>query len=150
PAGDFTQVTSRASWPDNVKYDRRYADGTTLSFYTDGRLASVKDRFANQTTFGYNGSNQLVAITDPAGKADSLGYVSNKLRWVKDPSGGRTDSVTVDASANLTGIKDAAGVVAFQGTYDTGHRLTHWVYRRGGAGGGASGFARKVGADTSP
>lgn len=149
PAGDFTKVTTRASWPDNVKYDRRYPDGATLSFYTDGRLAYAKDRFANQTTYGYNASNLLVAITDPAAKTDSLGYVSNKLRWIKDP-GGRTDSITVDGSANLTRIKDAAGVVAFQGTYDTSHRLTSWVDRRGGAWGIAYDFASKLAADTMP
>lgn len=149
PAGDFTKVTTRASWPDNIKYDRRYPDSTTVSFYTDGRLAYTKDRFGNQTTFGYNGSNLLVAITDPATRTDSLGYVSNKLRWIKDP-GGRVDSITVDASANLTRITDAAGVAAFQGTYDTSHRLTHWVDRRGGAWGVSYDFASKLAADTMP
>ena len=151
PKGDFTTVSSVGTvGADSAKYYRRYPDGTTFAFRTDGRLWYVKDRFNNQMQFRYNASNLLVAITDPAGKTDSLGYVSNKLRWIKDP-GGRADSFTVDASGNLTQIKDRVGGLPFQqGTYDGNHHLLHWTDRRGGAWGVAYDFAWKVAADTAP
>ncbi len=150
PKGDFTTLTSVANvGADSAKYTRRYPDGTMIAFYTNGRLDYVKDRFSNQITFKYNTSQLLVAIVDPAGKADSVGYVSNKLRWIKDP-GGRVDSITVDGSGNLTRIRDWAGGVPFTGTYDTKHRLTHSVDRRGGAWGLTYDFASKVANDTAP
>jgi len=149
-ASDFSTLTSRGSWPDNVKFDRRYPDGTTYSFFTDGRLAYVKDRFGNTITYSYNGANLLTAIVDPAGKADSLGYSgSNKLLWIKDP-GGRLDSVTIDASSNLTRIRDYAGGLPFQGSYDGNHRLLGWSDRRGGAWGVSYDFSGKVASDTAP
>jgi RHS repeat-associated protein len=151
PKGDFSAVTSVGTvGADSAKYYRRYPDGTTFAFRSDGRLWYVKDRLNNQIQFRYNAANLLAAIIDPAGKADSLSYNgSNKLRWTKDP-GGRMDSITIDGSGNLTRIADWAGGVPFQGTYDANHRLTHWTDRRGGGWGLSYDFAGKLAADTAP
>jgi len=150
PRGDFTALT-RLSAPgaDSAKYTRRYPNGTTVGFYTNGRMDYFKDRFGNQSTLQYNTSLQLIAIVDPAGQADSLGYSSGKLSWIKDPSG-RVDSITVDGSGNLTRIKDRVGGLPFQGQYDSQHRLTHWTDRRGGAWGLSYDFASKLATDTAP
>jgi len=150
PKGDFTALTRLTSvGADSAKYTRGYPDGTTVGFYPNGRMGFIKDRFANQVTYRYNTSLQLVAIVDPAGQADSLGYSGGKLNWIKDPRG-RVDSITVDASGNLTRIKDRVGGLPFQGQYDTKHRLTHWTDRRGGAWGLSYDFAGKLATDTAP
>jgi len=149
PAGDFSTVTRQGvdSW--GATYTRRYPDGTTVGFRADGLMVYLQDAHRSTALCVYNGSNQLVAFRDVAEKDDSLGYVNGKLRWIKDP-GGRTDSITIDSSGNLTRIRDAVGGLPFQGTYDGLHRLTHMTDRRGGAWGIAYDFAGKVRADTAP
>jgi RHS repeat-associated protein len=149
PAGDFTSVTKQPvdSW--GATYTRRYPDGVKVGFRSDGLMVYLQDAFGNTRLWRYNASTQLAAIRDVVGKDDSLGYVAGRLRWIKDP-GGRVDSFTVDASGNLTRIRDAVGGIPFQGVYDTFHRLTHWTDRRGGGWGMAYDFASKLKADTAP
>ncbi len=152
PPGDFSTFSSRSTWPDNVKYDRRYPDGTALAFYTNGRLATAKDRFGNATQYAYDGSSRLTTITDPAGKTITLFYGGDaKLDSIRD--GGtspRTTKVIVDASLNLSEIWDAAGIRALAVTYDANHRALVRTDRRGGLWGFRYDFAGKLAADTLP
>lgn len=150
PSGDFSTFSSRSSWADNIKYDRRYPDGTALAFYTDGRLATAKDRFGSTTQYSYDGSNRLATITDPAGKTITLYYGADaKLDSLKD-AGGRKTRVTVDGALNVTELWDAAGIRALAVTYDASHRARVRTDRRGGLWGFRYDFAGKLGADTLP
>jgi len=157
PNGDFTSLVrdSITGGTSLYPYRRYYPDGAYAYFDPTLRMALVGDRFGNKTTYGYDASNLLVAITDPTGKAASLGYASNRLRWIKDP-GGRTDSITIDASGNLSQIKDWAlstGCLcgqALQFQYDASHRIVHRSDRRGGGWGFTYDFAGKLAADTTP
>jgi RHS repeat-associated protein len=150
PAGDFTEVSGGWFDVDGAKYRRRYPDGTIVGFRGDGRIRYRRDSHGRKTIYIHDTSTLLlVDIRDPIGKDYLLGYVSGKLRWIKDP-GGRTDSITVNASGDLTRIKDAVGGLPFQGTYNSLHRLTNWTDRRGGAWGTMYDFAGKRMVDTAP
>lgn len=148
PAGDFSKVTT-ISIDQGAIWRRRYPDGSTVGFNANGFMVWMRDGHGLQTTYGHNGSNQLVAIIDPAGKRDSLFYVSSKLRAIKDP-GGRVDSITVNGSGDLTRIKDVLGGLPFQGTYDASHRLIQRTDRRGSVWGMAYDYVSKLKADTAP
>lgn len=150
PPGDFSTFSSRSTWPDNVKYDRRYPDGTALAYYSDGRLATVKDRFGNTTQYGYDGSNRLNTITDPAGRPIWLYYGANALLDSVKDEAGRTTHITTDASSNLTEVWDAAGVRALALTYDANHRVQASTDRRGDTWNLSYDFAGKLAADTFP
>jgi len=130
PKGDFTTLTRRA---DGSGYDRTWLDGTTAAFDTQGRLASMRDRYGNQTNFSYNGSTfQLASITDPAGMITSLFYDgSGKLDYVRDP-GSRVTQVTVNGSGDLTEIFDPDNVLALRVTYDGTHVPQSVLDRRQG------------------
>lgn len=147
-AGDFSTLIYRSGFQD---YKRRYPDSTVVGFSSQGHMVNVDDAFGRRTRYAYNtdGWWRLIAIHDPTEKQFSFGYVNGKLRWIRDP-GGRTDSITIDAAGNLTRIKDAAGGLPFQGTYDGMHRLIRTIDRRGSARGIAYDFASKLKADTTP
>ncbi len=153
PAGDLTTLTyyiyNNCSPVCIWRWSRRYPDGTKIGFRYDGRMDQIYDAHGNMQQWLYDASNQPVTFRDVAAKDISLGYVNGKLRWIKDP-GGRSDSITIDASGNLTQIKDAAGGLPFQGVYDGLHRLSRRTDRRGGAWGIAYDFASKLQADTAP
>ncbi len=132
PASDFTAVTSRATWPDGIKFDRKYPDGTTVSFDTAGRLAYVQDRYGNRTTFGYDASGRVASLTDAAGKQITLSYDANgKIDYITDAAG-RISNLTVNAAGDLIEAWDPAQGPALRPTYDAEHRVTSWLDRRGG------------------
>jgi RHS repeat-associated protein len=135
PVGDFTSVTRRSSWPDNVKWDRRYPDGTTASFFSDGRMAYIQDRFGNRTSFSYDGSGRLSQITDPISQVTTLTYlgVNGTLNAITDPMSRQT-TVSIDAARSLKFVQDPALQQPFGGDaiYDASNRLKQWRDRRGG------------------
>lgn len=151
PNGDFTALTRRASWGDNLKWDRRHPDGTTAVYQVDGRIAYVQDRFGNRTSFAYTGiPSRLASITDPAGKQITFGYgADGKLDWIKD-AGNRYSYVTVDGSMNLTAVQDPGTWYPFTATYDSRHRPISRIDRRGATWGIAYDFAGRIAADTTP
>jgi RHS repeat-associated core domain len=150
PTGDFSVLTKRASVSDSVQYDRKYPDGTTASFTSDGRLKYLTDRFANTATYGYDGSGHLTSVTDPAGKSLTLAYTSGKLASITDP-GGRVSTFSVNGtSGDLSSIRDPAGVYTFQGTYDSNHRLTQRTDRAGSTWLLRYDFASKLSSDSTP
>lgn len=151
PNGDFTTLTRRASWGNNLKWDRRAPDGTTATYHADGRIAYVEDRFGNRTSFAYTGNpSRLASITDPAGKQITFGYGGDgKLDWIKD-AGNRYSYVTVDGALNVTAIQDPGNGFPFQATYDSRHRPISRADRRGATWGIGYDFTGKVSADTSP
>lgn len=145
PDGDFTELTENAAGD----YERRYPDGTVLTFDASGRLDSVADRFGNTTSYGYS-SGKLASVTDPAGKQITLGYgTDGKLAWI-DGAGGRRTTVTVDGSGDLTAIEDPAGGFALQASYEASHRMSDRTDRRGGSWGFAYDGVGELAADTLP
>ncbi|HEX5177864.1 MAG TPA: hypothetical protein VFW04_00920, partial [Gemmatimonadaceae bacterium] len=149
PFGDFSTLTTILSGGTVTSYHRTSPDGTILTFSPTGYLLTAKNRFGDSTQYHYNGSNLLAAVVDPIGDSLTLGYTSNKLSTITDP-GGRVSHFTVDASGNLTTIKDPTNTTTFSGTYDTHHRLTQvtdrggntWLYRYD--------FASTVASDSTP
>jgi RHS repeat-associated protein len=151
PAGDFSTVTRRSSWPDNVKWDRRSLDGTTAAFFSDGRMAYVQDRFGNRTSFSYDGSGRLSQVTDPISRATTFTYfgTGSTLSSIADPMG-RTTYTTVDGG-HLTYVRDPMGLYPINNAiYDGSHRLTQWTDRRFGQWNIAYDAAGKVSAATMP
>jgi len=152
PTGDFSVLTKRASVSDSVQYDRKYPDGTTASFTTDGRLKYLTDRFSNTVTYGYDGSGRLTSVTDPAGKSLTLAYTSGKLATITDP-GGRVSRFSVNGtSGDLSSIRDPSGACAytFQGSYDSNHRLTQRTDRAGSTWLLRYDFASRLLSDSTP
>ena len=149
PLGDFTTLTTILSGGTVTAYHRTSPDGTILTFSPAGYLLGAKNRFGDSTQYHYNGSNLLTAIVDPIGDSMTLAYTSSKLSTITDP-GGRISHFTVDASGNLTTIKDPTNTTTFSGTYDTHHRLTQvtdrgsntWLYRYD--------FASTIASDSTP
>lgn len=149
PLGDFTTLTTILSGGAVTAYHRTSPDGTILTFSPTGYLLGAKNRFGDSTQYHYNGSNLLTAIVDPIGDSMTLTYTSSKLSTITDP-GGRISHFTVDASGNLTTIKDPTNTTTFSGTYDTHHRLTQvtdrgsntWLYRYD--------FASTIASDSTP
>ena len=149
PLGDFTTLTTVLSGGTVTSYHRVSPDGTILTFSPTGYLLTAKNRFGDSTQYHYNGSNLLTAVIDPIGDSITLAYTSNKLSTITDP-GGRVSHFTVDASGNLTTIKDPTNTTTFSGTYDTHHRLTQvtdrgsntWMYRYD--------FASTMASDSTP
>jgi RHS repeat-associated protein len=152
PPGDLTTVKTIGTWPATTGYQRKYADGTVVTFNSGGRLTSIRDRFGNQTSYGYDGSNRLSTITDPANKAHTFGYgADGKLDWIHDPgTPNRYTYITIDGAFNVTQITDPANVAALRLTYDGAHRVKTQTDRRGGVWGFAYDFAGKLAADTMP
>lgn len=150
PAGDFSTFT-RGGIEDGADYRRRYPDGVTVGFHGNGRMLWVRNAQGSVMTW-YRHNNPpttLNAIEDVAGKYNSLQYTSGKLWLISYPDVAHT-AIAIDGSGNLTLISDAAGGIPFQGTYNSLHRLTRVIDRRGGARGIAYDFAGKLKADTAP
>jgi len=149
PLGDFTTLTTILSGGTVTSYHRVTPNGTILTFSPTGYLLGAKNRFGDSTQYHYNGSNLLTAIVDPIGDSLTLAYTSSKLNTITDP-GGRVSHFTVDASGNLTTIRDPTNTTSFSGTYDTHHRLTQvtdrgsntWLYRYD--------FASTIASDSTP
>jgi RHS repeat-associated protein len=152
PAGEFSQVTPVGTvGADGIKYRRRYPDGTTYSFHTDGRLLRVEDRFGNRTTYNWDSQARLQWIGDPGGNSLWFGYGANaRLSSINDTGGLRVTWFTVDANLNLTEIMDPLGGYSLRATYDASHRMRTRTDRRGSVSGFAYDFAGKLAADTLP
>jgi RHS repeat-associated protein len=150
PPGDFTTVTSIGAPPTITGYQRKYPDGTLLTFNASGRLTSIKDRFNNQTSYAYDGSNRLSTITDPASKVITFGYgADGRLDWIRDP-GNRSTLVTINGAGDVTEIVDPANVSALRPSNGVEHRMKQRLDRRGSPWGFAYDFAGKLTADTMP
>lgn len=145
PPGDFTTLTELG----DGTYERRYPDGTTLTFSTAGLLTEAADRFGQATSYTYS-SGKLTSVVDPTGQAITLAYGGDgKLAWIEDPAG-RRSTVTINAAGELTKITDPGGLDALVATYDGDHRMRHRTDRRGGGWGFRYDFAGKLYQDSMP
>jgi RHS repeat-associated protein len=124
PAGDFSQLVR----PDSFGYVRKYPDGTVYRFSANGLLENIATRWGDTTKFIY-AADTLKEIRDPLGNAITLGYGQNgaygaagKIAWIRDPLG-REVKFGFDAEGHLEKIVEPDGIVAFEGDYDSLHRL---------------------------
>lgn len=148
PPGDFSTLTKNA---DN-SYTISYRDGLKKNFRTDGRIASIADRFNNTISFSYTGTD-LTGITDQAQRSTVIGYdqatTPHRISTITDPNGkvydfvyqGNTLWKVINPAANpaispdrgyweysyypdnlLKSKKDPNGNIG-QYTYDANHRM---------------------------
>jgi YD repeat-containing protein len=120
---------------DGTTFYRKYPDGTTVGFRSDGLETFSKDRFGNATSYSYDGTNRLWTISDPIGKVTTFSYkVGCSGNWtISDPMS-RVTSARFDGQCNVYSIEDPAGGYPIQSaSYDSQHQLQSWVDRRGGA-----------------
>ncbi|MBI4501464.1 MAG: hypothetical protein HY700_09915 [Gemmatimonadetes bacterium] len=126
PAGEFADLLY-----DGSNWFRKYPDSTTVWFDSNGRMASVNDRFLNMTWIYYDGSGRIQTIRDPQSLDLTLSYGTNGLSQIADPFG-RSTTVNVDGSRRLTEIRDPDNIAATFG-YDGNARLSTITDRRGKA-----------------
>jgi RHS repeat-associated protein len=86
PPGDFSTLVKNG---DNT-YIITYRDGYKKNFRTDGKIASIVDRFNNTISFGYTGAD-LTGITDQAQRITTIGYdliaTPHRISTITDPNG---------------------------------------------------------------
>jgi len=120
-------------------FTRTYVNGTVVTFDGTGLETQVADRVGLTTKFGYSGT-QLTAVYDPmwtirgsTGGYWSLGYGATGLSSIVETgvTGGRTTSITTNASHQITRITDPDTYHTDFG-YDASGRLDT-VTDRGGA-----------------
>lgn len=83
--GDYSTLVKNA---DNT-YTVTFRNGLKYNFYSDGKLASILDRFGNKIDFAYT-SGDLTTIVDPAGRTTTLGYDPanpHRIDSITDPNG---------------------------------------------------------------
>ncbi len=162
PAGDFTVVTSRTTiGSDSIKYDRRFPDGTTLGYRSDGRLIRNADRFGNATKYAYDASSRLLTITDPVGLVTGFfygdgtdGWKAGAIRRIGDPCGRSSWFSVVPASNDLAQVEDpelnfTLGLF-LNATYDANHRMVRNIDRGGNTWSWSYDFAGHLATDTLP
>ena len=125
PAGDFTTVSKTSGG-----WNRRYPNGTQVTFDASGYALSTADRFGNTTSYAYSGG-RLTSVTDPVGQAITVGSGPQFMAYyITDPSG-RVSRVTLDPVMIVTDIMDPAGGHPFGGN-TSATLLSQWTDRRGG------------------
>jgi RHS repeat-associated protein len=115
PAGDFSTLTKTSTG-----YTRTLADGTQITFDSNGNQTASIDLNGLHTTYTYS-SGLLSTITDPFGAVTTFSYVSNKLSSIQDPSG-RHATFTFSGN-NLSAVQQADGSRVTY-TYDSSGRMT--------------------------
>ena len=94
---------------DNGAYTYVAKDRTTLSFDTNGNLATWRSAAGATITLTYAGSPaKLVSVTNDFRRQLTFTYDSDLLKQVQDDSG-RSVSYTYDPSGNLIGFTDTLG-----------------------------------------
>lgn len=85
PPGDYSTLVKNG----DGSYVLSYRDGVKKNFLTNGKLASIVDRYNNTITCGYTG-NDLTTITDQAHRITTIDYdqtVSpHRIKTVTDPN----------------------------------------------------------------
>lgn len=85
PPGDFSTLVKNA----DGTYVITYRDGHKYNFRSDGKIASIVDRFNNATTFAYP-NGDLDTITDPAQRVTKFIYdtavTPHRLTSITDPN----------------------------------------------------------------
>jgi YD repeat-containing protein len=117
PPNDFGTLTQAGS-----TYTYTSKDHTVETFNSTGQLVSVTDRdgFTRNVTYS---SGRVATITEPDGGVGTFLYDTNHLLQQIQEPGGRTVTVTHDASGNLTSLTNPDGSLRTF-AYDTSHRPT--------------------------
>jgi RHS repeat-associated protein len=119
PPGDFSRFETGPS----SRFLRWYPDSTKVTFFSNGLIERIDDRFANATTFGFDGSSRLISYVPwPLVKILNLFYGANGLDSIGDP-GGRKTKFRVNATTKvLEKIVDPDGD-STKFTYDSTFRM---------------------------
>lgn len=93
-----------------------YGNAVTLTYDSQGRLASITDALGQQTTFGYNDGSNVYLITqviDPIGRQAAMTYdASGRLRSITDAIG-MTTSFTYDAGTFVNSMTTPYGTTTY-------------------------------------
>lgn len=126
PFMDYTELTRN----EDGSYQRRFNDGTTISYDASGLQTSTTDSNGNVTAYAYDDQDRLILITDPVGLETSFIYGANgKLARINYPDG-RSASWTYSASGKLIRHENVNGDVNTFG-YDPKSRITTRTDPRG-------------------
>lgn len=93
-----------------------YGNAVTLSYDSQGRLASITDALGQQTTFDYNDSGNaylITQVTDPIGRQAAMTYDAvGRLQSITDAIG-MTTSVTYDAGTFVNSMTTPYGTTTY-------------------------------------
>jgi RHS repeat-associated protein len=144
PAGEYSMLWYSPGSLPATTYTRKYPDSSQAVFNSVGQEIERIDSYGNADSLAYDGQGRLIAVYDPVrtrsggGRAyTELTYNTYGLATIVSPgangtfTGGRTTTVTVNASDSTLGeIADPDGHATMFG-YDAHKRLSWERDRRG-------------------
>ena len=103
--GDFSELTRL----EDGTWERRYPDGTIVSFDANGLQTGITDTNGNTKTYAYGADGRLATITDEMGGVTTFAYQADgRLASITYPDG-RVNTFEYDDLGGLTAMNGADG-----------------------------------------
>ena len=137
PPDDFSTLVKRV----DGRFERTHTDQKIERFNLSHQIESITDRNNNQLQFNYNSDGNIDSIVDPVGLTTLFRYTNGMVSEIEDPAGRIT--VLAHEGRNLVQIADPdASTRQFE--YDSFHRLTGEIDKRGASDSIRYGFSGRV------